>query len=211
MYEGVIEQSLLLVARRRQKSKKICYLVGVEKKHTDDSLVGKVKSNLVGTRFNCYDNGTNPKKSKENRRTELAHIMYELNPMGFNGPRKFSVVMPSVDQNTGQRNEIRPLNSSETLSKKYKQKDFSSIIYLQNKEPEWNEELRTFQLDFKQRVNQVSVKNFQLVHPENTDIVLLQSGRVGENDFTCDFTFPFSPLQAFGIALSSITEKIACA
>ena len=178
MYNGFLEQNLLMVARRKQKSKKICYVIGVEKKINDDTIVGKLKSNLLGTSFSAYDNGTNPKKSQEKRRIELAHIVYQINPLGFNGPRKLCVVIPSVDQTDGKRQEIRPTNSSETISRRIKKKIFSEIVMLENKEPEWNDLARTYQLDFKNRVSEVSVKNFQLVHPENKSCVLLQSGKI---------------------------------
>jgi len=45
-------------------------------------------------------------------------------------------------------------------------------------------------------------------HDENK--VYLQFGRVGEKDFNLDFQWPLSPLQAFGIALSSFDYKLAC-
>lgn len=48
MYNGYLEQSLLMVARRRQKSKKICYAIGTERKHNEENIIGKLKSNLLG-------------------------------------------------------------------------------------------------------------------------------------------------------------------
>jgi hypothetical protein len=116
----------------------------------------------TGTQFTAYDRGTNPKKNLENRRAELAHIVYQINPMGFNGPRKFCTVLPSVDQTEGKRSDIRPSSSSESLARKIKKKDFSEIIVLENKEPEWNDQARTYQLDFKNRVSEVSGKSFLL-------------------------------------------------
>ena len=32
----------------------------------DASFIGKVRSNFLGTEFNLYDNGANPKNSKNN-------------------------------------------------------------------------------------------------------------------------------------------------
>ena len=73
-----------------------------------------------------------------------------------------------------------------------------------------------------------SVKNFQLVDPEEQNTVLLQViftfdnhlhsheiffvqfGRVGKDDFTMDMQWPFTPLQAFAVTLSSFDSKIAC-
>lgn len=46
----------------------------------------------------------------------------------------------------------------------------------------------------------------QALDPE----VSMQFGRVSDKEFTCDITYPLSPLQAFAIALSSFDSKLAC-
>jgi len=55
-----------------------------------------------------------------------------------------------------------------------------------------------------------SVKNFQLVDPEEQNTVVLQFGRVGKDEFTMDMHYPITPFQAFAITLSSFDSKIAC-
>lgn len=40
--------------------------------------------------------------------------------------------------------------------------------------------------------------------------VCMQFGRVSDKEFTCDITYPLSPLQAFAVALSSFDSKLAC-
>ena len=40
-------------------------------------------------------------------------------------------------------------------------------------------------------------------------LVALQFGRVGKDAFTMDYQWPLCGLQAFGIALSSLDDKIA--
>lgn len=40
--------------------------------------------------------------------------------------------------------------------------------------------------------------------------VLMQFGRVSDKHFTMDYSYPLSALQAFGIAISSLTGKLAC-
>ena len=65
-------------------------------------------------------------------------------------------------------------------------------------------------LNFNGRVTMASVKNFQLVEPDEQDAVLLQFGRVGKDEFTMDFRYPLTPFQAFAITLSSFDSKIAC-
>jgi tubby-related protein 1 len=63
-------------------------------------------------------------------------------------------------------------------------------------------------LDFNKRVTRESVKNFQL--GDEKDEVILQFGRKGDNSFIMDFKYPLSPLQAFGICLTSVERKFGC-
>ncbi len=60
------------------------------------------------------------------------------------------------------------------------------------------------------RVTQASVKNFQIVHDNDLDYIIMQFGRVAEDVFTMDYRYPMCALQAFGIALSSFDSKLAC-
>jgi len=84
------------------------------------------------------------------------------------------------------------------------------MTQLMNKPPNWSDEVGAYVLNFNGRVTMASVKNFQLVSPDDLETVVVQFGRVGKDLFTLDFRFPLSPLQAFGIALSSFDYKIAC-
>jgi len=54
-----------------------------------------------------------------------------------------------------------------------------------------------------------SVKNFQLVNPHDHETVVLQFGRVSKEEFTMDYQYPLSPLQAFSICLSAFDYKIS--
>jgi tubby-related protein 1 len=63
-------------------------------------------------------------------------------------------------------------------------------------------------LDFNKRVTKESVKNFQIA--DENDEVILQFGRRGEHCFIMDFKYPLSPLQAFGICLTSVERKFGC-
>ena len=74
----------------------------------------------------------------------------------------------------------------------------------------WNEQGGAYVLNFNGRVTMASVKNFQLVPPEDQEAVLLQFGRVGKDLFTMDYQHPLSPFQAFAICLSSFDSKLAC-
>ena len=79
-----------------------------------------------------------------------------------------------------------------------------------NKPPRWNESVGAYVLNFHGRVTMASVKNFQLVDPDEQGEVLLQFGRTDTHSFNMDLRWPLSPLQAFAITLSSFDSKIAC-
>ncbi|XP_026668440.1 tubby-related protein 4-like isoform X2 [Ceratina calcarata] len=77
-------------------------------------------------------------------------------------------------------------------------------LVMHNKAPMWNESSQVFQLDFGGRVTQESAKNFQI---EFKGRQVMQFGRIDGNAFTLDFQYPFSALQAFAVALASVTQR----
>jgi len=93
---------------------------------------------------------------------------------------------------------------------KFKNGDHRDILVLHNKSPQWNEETQSYVLNFSGRVTLASVKNFQIVHDNDLDYIIMQFGRVSEDSFTMDFMYPMCPIQAFAIALTSFDAKLAC-
>ncbi|XP_029438456.1 tubby protein homolog isoform X3 [Rhinatrema bivittatum] len=207
----------LLAGRKRKKSKTSNYLISIDPTDLSrggESFVGKLRSNLMGTKFTVYDNGVNPVKmtaslETSNLRQELAAICYETNVLGFKGPRKMSVVIPGMNMDH-ERVSIRPRNEHETLLARWQNKNTESVIELHNKTPVWNDDTQSYVLNFHGRVTQASVKNFQIIHDNDPDYIVMQFGRVAEDAFTMDYNYPMCALQAFAIALSSFDSKLAC-
>ena len=141
-------------------------------------------------------------------RNELGAIIYTSNVLGSRGPRKMQVSIPKVDEHEDKA-DGRARGMGDILSK-MKALDNSSLIYMINKPPRWNDQVGAYVLNFNGRVTMASVKNFQLVQPDDQDAILLQFGRVGKDEFTMDFQWPMTPFQAFAITLSSFDSKIAC-
>ncbi|XP_062414403.1 tubby protein [Pungitius pungitius] len=208
----------LLAGRKRKKSKTSNYLISVDA--TDltregESFIGKLRSNLMGTKFTVYDNGTNPCKTpgalleESNTRQEVAAVCYETNVLGFKGPRKMTVIIPGMNLNF-ERVAVRPQNEQESLLSRWQNHTLDNLIELHNKAPVWNEDTQSYVLNFHGRVTQASVKNFQIVHDNDPDYIVMQFGRVAEDVFTLDYNYPMCALQAFAIGLSSFDSKLAC-
>lgn len=74
-------------------------------------------------------------------------------------------------------------------------------LELASKRPTWNKRLKSLTMDFKGRVESASAKNFQLCLDE--EVVLLY-GKKKDGTFALEFEHSMSPVQAFGIALTTM-------
>uniref|UniRef100_T1JB91 Tubby C-terminal domain-containing protein n=1 Tax=Strigamia maritima TaxID=126957 RepID=T1JB91_STRMM len=199
----------LLAARKRKKSTTSNYLISTDPtdlSRSGDSFMGKLRSNLLGTQFTLFDCGANPRKGlaasdRNNARQELAAVIYETNVLGFKGPRKMTIVLPGMTVDN-HRVDMQIDADGDGLLERWKVNNMEHLIQLHNKTPVWNEETQSYVLNFGGRVTHASVKNFQVVHDNDVDYIVMQFGRVAEDVFTMDFRFPMCALQAFGIALS---------
>ncbi|XP_045628001.1 tubby-related protein 1 isoform X1 [Ursus americanus] len=207
----------LLAGRKRKRSKTANYLISSDPTNLSrggENFIGKLRSNLLGNRFTVFDNGQNPHRAGGSTdvgslRQELAAVIYETNVLGFRGPRRMTVIIPGMNTDN-ERVPIRPRNASDGLLVRWQNKTLESLIELHNKPPVWNEDSGSYTLNFQGRVTQASVKNFQIVHADDPDYIVLQFGRVAEDAFTLDYRYPLCALQAFAIALSSFDGKLAC-
>jgi len=215
--------TMLLAARKRGQSKSSNYLISLDQddlSRESGAFFGKLRSNFIGTEFVLYDAGLNPEKAAKAQnpgvlappRQELCAVLYKQNVLYTRGPRKMTVLMPVIEN--GRRKVLQPAKSHDEscIVEKHKINERDRELFMmKNKSPKWNEAANAYVLNFNGRVTQPSVKNFQLVdYEDEEEVVVMQFGRVGDNEFTCDFQYPISPLQAFGIALSSFDYKIAC-
>ncbi|KAM6398969.1 LOW QUALITY PROTEIN: tubby-related protein 1 [Rhynochetos jubatus] len=205
----------LLAGRKRKKSKTSNYLISIDPTDLSrggENFIGKLRSNLMGTKFTVFDNGANPDRANadwSNVRQELSAVVYETNVLGFKGPRKMTVIIPGMNADN-ERVPIRPRNDNDGLLMRWQNKNMDNVIELHNKAPVWNDETQSYVLNFHGRVTHASVKNFQIVHGSDPDYIVMQFGRVADDAFTMDYNYPLCAVQAFAIALSSFDGKLAC-
>ncbi|KAF0701088.1 Aste57867_8385 [Aphanomyces stellatus] len=211
----------LLTAKKRPNNRTSNYLISMQRgdlsRKSSENFLGKLRANFIGTEFVIYDSGVNPKGADQHTltvnpasvRQEMGIAVYAKNVLGHRGPRKMKVCVPRVRED-GTRVVWRPVTKDDEMLNKCKEQDHTNLTYLINKPPRWNDQVGAYVLNFNGRVTMASVKNFQLVTPEDQETVILQFGRVGKELFTMDFRAPLCPFQAFAITLSSFDSKLAC-
>ena len=89
---------------------------------------------------------------------------------------------------------------------------------MRSRAPEYNPRLQGFCLDFFGRARLASVRNFQLIDSDEPTVpndphaeqkCKLLFGRWSADEFHLDVKHPFSPADAFAIAVSSFATKLA--
>ena len=106
--------------------------------------------------------------------------------------RKMAILIPALDPTTG-----KPMIGKVKLLDEFKKTGQSTenLVALVNKSPVWDAVKNMYILDFRGRVTQASIRNFQAVRAEKEDEIVIQFGKVGDNSYTMDFTNPFSAFQ----------------
>ena len=69
---------------------------------------------------------------------------------------------------------IKAISEHDGLIERFKSKNMEGIIALQNKTPVWSDDTQSYVLNFHGRVTQASVKNFQIVHDNDVDYIVMQ-------------------------------------
>lgn len=170
------------------------------------TIIAEVTMTTLGTQFLLH----NDVKSHQGRARDLACIHYLKTGSG-GGPRKMTVAIPGFLK--GSETEFVEWPHSGSIKKSnlvaaIESLNFKDIQPLMNKPPVWSDKRQAWTLNFHGRVTRASVKNFQLVRPEEHDHVVLQHGRVGQDTFTMDIAWPMSMIQGLAVCLSSLHAKL---
>lgn len=210
-----------LAARRRKgvMSEGHSFLISRDPKDLEKgpNYVGKLRSNLIGTEWMLYDCGIRPDKLAKiaagggEARRELAFISSQQNVVGPAKPRCVRVTMPQLDESGQQPRTLKPTSADASLPSlaRGNQLDAEQYMFFANKDTTPNPVTGRHTLNFNGRVSKASVKNFQLVSPEAPEQVVLQFGKVAKDEYILDFGYPYTPLQALGMALVSLAYKLA--
>eukprot|EP00808_Paulinella_micropora_P006297 g15845.t1 len=208
----------LCAAKRKLGSKDSNYILSLSSKsfEKDVMFLGKLRGNLKGTEYMLWEGDVTKAHGPDEEamlKNEIGCAIYaQQAKLSFLSkvPRKMTLILPRrelgpdgkektyhhTEKHSILAEEYRRIVAAESKGSGMLQAQNAPLI-LVNKEPIFNHQVNAFVLDFKGRVSEASVKNFQLVDRNNADLVLLQFGRVGADKFNMDFRYPLSPMQAF--------------
>ncbi|KAI9981032.1 hypothetical protein PInf_010386 [Phytophthora infestans] len=173
--------------------------------------VARLDKNYMGSQYTMYD--TTGEVS-----VELGAVQYAAT-FG-KSPRQMRVALPLVAPVQSADSAVdgapswavqpwRPESKEDTILSQVENPDTARALHLINKPPVWIESLEAYCLDFGGRVAAASVKNFLLSHPDDMDKTLMLFGRTQDRQvYSMDYAHPFTPVQAFAIALSSMDSHL---
>ncbi|KAG7387034.1 hypothetical protein PHYPSEUDO_014814 [Phytophthora pseudosyringae] len=173
--------------------------------------VARLDKNYMGSQYTMYDT--------------TAEVPIELGAVQYaatfgKSPRQMRVALPLVAPVSDVDSAVsgapswavqpwRPETKEDTILSQVENPDTARALHLINKPPVWIESLEAYCLDFGGRVAAASVKNFLLSHPDDMDKTLMLFGRTQDRQvYSMDYAHPFTPVQAFAIALSSMDSHL---
>ncbi|KAJ0397944.1 hypothetical protein ATCC90586_009374 [Pythium insidiosum] len=217
LYTQDTDTLLLTAVRRRQYDMSVSFHIylaaNLENAGNNQTAiqVARLEKNYMGSQYTIVD-------TTSEQPVELGAVQYAAT-FG-KSPRQMRVALPRVTElpeidsavDGTPSWEIVPWqaqNKEDTILAQVDAPDASRSINLINKPPVWIESLEAYCLDFGGRVAAASVKNFLLSHPDDMDKTLMLFGRTQDRQvYSMDYAHPFSPVQAFAIALSSMDSHL---
>ncbi|XP_062112901.1 tubby-like protein 8 [Humulus lupulus] len=182
---------------------------------SDDSLLGTVTANLMGSKYHIWDQGTCLNSPNKQSKSLIAVVGFLPTITTWTGSyRSLRAYIPKH-----QSMQLKNTNNTQVQHIKGLPKDWEEkkdkVHRLFSKVPQYNKISRQYELDYRDRGRaglriQSSVKNFQLTLEERGKQTILQLGRVENSKYVMDYRYPLTGYQAFCICLASIDPKLCC-
>ncbi|CAA6672233.1 unnamed protein product [Spirodela intermedia] len=181
---------------------------------SDDSFLGTIRANILGTRYHIWDQGSSSLRSKKKQSKLLGVVEFVPTITTLTGSfRNMKAWIPK--QHSMQLKNTTQVHHVNGFPGDFQEKSGNSH-QLHSRAPRYNNISKRYELDFRERGGrpspriQSSVKNFQLTLDEKGRQSILQLGRIGKMKFLMEYRYPLTGYQAFCICLASIDSKLCC-
>ncbi|KAK4269527.1 hypothetical protein QN277_022673 [Acacia crassicarpa] len=218
-YEGQGRQNRkLAVAYHKRRNGRSQFIVAQNVKgllsNSDDSFLGTVTANVLGSKYQIWDQGYRHNLLDKQLKPPLAVVMFVPTAATCTGSYRSMRAYVPKHQSMLLKN-ITQVQHIKGLPRDWEGK-LDKVHQLFSRVPLYNKQnSKQFELDFKDKGRaelgiQRSVKNFQLTLEENGRQTILQLGRMGKSKFIMDYRYPLTGYQAFCLSLASIDTKLCC-
>ena len=195
----------------RKNSTKNSSKYSIFERRNEDEIVGILTSNFVGSEFLLQEAKSDANLYSSDVSPDLMAVFFSTlaETTTTKGPREIRVALRTDNSRNFSILDFGKICNESPVEDI---KSTRSAILLKNKAPKFNAHLNAFVLNFNKRVLKASIKNFQLIDATDSDErrIIYQFGKVGKDDFNVDFSWPFSPMEAFACALTAFDFKICC-
>lgn len=179
----------------------------------DDSYIGAVTANVMGSKYHIWDQGVSLDSVARGTKALLAVVTFVPTIATWTGSHRIMRAYIPKHQSMQLKNTTQVPHIS-GLPKDWEERR-DRVHQLVSRVPHYNKISQQYELDFRDRGRaglkiQRSVKNFQLNLEENGKQTILQLGRVGKSKYVMDYRYPLTGYQAFCICLASINTKLCC-
>ncbi|KAL2930361.1 Tubby-like protein 8 [Bienertia sinuspersici] len=160
--------------------------------NSDDSFIGVVTANLMGSRYYVWN--------KPVKHSRLVETIVEFTPTiaTWTGRHRrlkawIAKQQPQLMQMQSKKSSANQVQNMKGLPLEWEGKiDQNQVHVLSSRVPCYNKLSKKYELDFRDKVRegnriQSSVKNFQLTMEGNGGQTILQLGRVGKSKFVLDY------------------------
>lgn len=101
--------------------------------------------------------------------------------------------------------ELNTMKSHSSISSMFRKSVKKFVILTKN--PEFDQQTKTYRLDFKGRAKLPSTNNLQMTNSDDSKKVILQIGKYENKIYNVDFAYPFTAFTAFAFAISCLTRN----
>ena len=196
-YVYSISQHFVLSAHKIKKKLRTNYIISSDYDcNNNENIIAQLNSNSFKNEYFLYNNGISPKKLNENEDKVLRKYLLQIKFKNENNFKVGHIYLPKYGYD---KNHF--YNKDKDKNDKLSNLDSKDIIVYQNESPELDVFKGYYVNNFSPRVKEKSENNFR-IFDKVTNHTILECGKISDNVFSMDFSYPFSPLEAFGICLS---------
>lgn len=214
--QGRRDRKLAVAQHRRHKGKSEFIIAQNTKgilSNSDDSFIGVVTANFMGSKYQIWDKGRRPISLNKQSKSLLTVVRFMPTIATCTGSYRSMITYIPKHQSMQVKN-TNQVQHIHGLPNDWEEK-MDKVHQLFSRVPHYNKISKQYELDFRDRGRaglgiQSSAKNFQLILEENGKQTILQLGRMGKSKYVMDYRYPLTGFQAFCICLASIDSKLCC-